>query len=202
MVQKVGEPLLLPPCRLSYAAHPLFHAGPALCPSALISAFPVALALRSTTLRRHAGFVRRLHRYYDGVDFSRLHHWLRLLAFPMRAADAQRQRSDVRSPRFRRDPFERDGVFDLGRAAAPRFTETLMLPSTLATISASAIGFSWLNSPPLSIAVYASRPPSPTVHATLATRQDATHLPVPDFHRLDRASFPGAPLTASAVALC
>ena len=29
--------------------------------------------------------------------------------------------------------------------------------------------------------------------ATLATRQDATPLPAPDFHRLDRASLPGAP---------
>lgn len=37
-----------------------------------------------------------------------------------------------------------------------------MLPATIATVSASANRLSWLNSPPLSIAVYASRPPSST----------------------------------------
>src|SRR6185369_9614846 len=113
-------------------------------------------------LHRHAGFVRRLPYYYGGVRLlTPVHHWLRLLAFPMRAAVSSR-RSDVRSPRFQRDPFERDGVLDLGRAAAPRIAGTFMLPSTTATVSASANRFSWLNGPPLSIAVYASRPPSPT----------------------------------------
>jgi hypothetical protein len=45
----------------------------------------------------------------------------------------------VRSPRFRRVPFVRDGVSDLGRAPAPRIAAPYMLPSTLRTVSASAV---------------------------------------------------------------
>ncbi len=48
------------------------------------------------------------------------------------------QRSNAGPPRFRRDPFLRDGVFDHGRASAPRITGPHMLPSTLLTGSASA----------------------------------------------------------------
>src|SRR5229473_2892928 len=60
--------------------------------------------------------------------------------------------SNVRSPRFRRDPFVRDVVFDHGRASAPRITGAHMLPSTLLTVSASAISwFSRLNSTPHTI---------------------------------------------------
>jgi hypothetical protein len=47
-------------------------------------------------------------------------------------------RSGLRSPRFRRDPFVRDGVSDLGRAPAPRIAAPDVLPSTLRTVSASA----------------------------------------------------------------
>jgi hypothetical protein len=55
----------------------------------------------------------------------------------------------ARSPTFRCDPFLRDGVFDLGRVAAPCVTVLLMLPSALSTASASAfIALSRLNSPP------------------------------------------------------
>src|SRR5712671_3781945 len=96
--------------------------------------------------------------------------------------------SNVRSPRFRRDPFVRDVVFDHGRASAPRITGPHMLPSTLLTVSASAISwFSRLNSTPHTITVYASQPPSPatTQHSLPGARYS---LPGPDFHRQDHAS--------------
>ena len=98
-------------------------------------------------------------------------------------------RPDARSPRFRRDPFVRDGVFDLGRATAPRMTAPHMLPS--ATLKASApttLLLTRLNSPPHTIAVYASpwSSPSRTQHSLPG---GCYPLPGPDFHRLDRASF-------------
>src|SRR5712672_381089 len=96
--------------------------------------------------------------------------------------------SNVRSPRFRRDPFVRDVVFDHGRASAPRITGPHMLPSTLLTVSASAeLWFSRLNSTPHTITVYASQPPSPatTQHSLPGARYG---LPGPDFHRQDHAS--------------
>ena len=98
----------------------------------------------------------------------------------------------ARSPRFRRHPFLRDVVFDHGRATAPRIPVPHVLPSTLLTVSASAtFELSRLNSTPHRIAVYASQPPSPTTtqHSLSGARYG---LPVPVFHRLDRASFPGA----------
>lgn len=45
---------------------------------------------------------------------------------------------EMRSPRFRRDPFVRDRVSDLGRAPTPRIAAPDVLPSTLRTVSASA----------------------------------------------------------------
>ena len=47
--------------------------------------------------------------------------------------------SATRYPSFRRVPFERDRVFDLGRASAPRIAVPHMLPSTFLTASASAM---------------------------------------------------------------
>src|SRR5438552_11849424 len=118
-----------------------------------------------------------------------VHHRLRLLAFPMRAKAICRRWPGVGSPRFRRDPFVRDGVFDLGRASAPRISVLHMLPSATLKASASAILLlSRLNSPPRTIAVYASPwalPPT-TQHSLPGGRYP---LPGPDFHRLDRASF-------------
>ena len=78
------------------------------------------------------GLVRRLRRYY-GVSLTSMfvHHRLRLLAFPMRTKAVCRRWPNVGSPRFRRDPFVRDGVFDLGRASAPRITVPHMLPSAI-----------------------------------------------------------------------
>ena len=101
-------------------------------------------------------------------------------------------RSDVRPPRFRCDPFERDVALDPGRATAPRMLVPHMLSSTFVTGSTPADLFiSWLNPTPHTIAVYASRPPSPatTQHSLAGGRYP---LPAPDFHRQDRTSFPGA----------
>src|SRR6202022_4200793 len=118
-----------------------------------------------------------------------VHHRLRLLAFPMRTLGALCHRSNVRSPRFRRDPFVRDVVFDHGRASAPRIAVPHMLPSTLLTASASARSWiSWLNSTPHTITVYASQSPSPatTQHSLPGARYG---LPGPVSHRQDHASF-------------
>ena len=69
---------------------------------------------------------------------------------------------EVRSPRFRRFPFMRNGVSDHGRAVTPCITVHNILPSTFSTASASArLNFSRLNIPLHMIAVYASRPSSP-----------------------------------------
>jgi len=102
-------------------------------------------------------------------------------------------RAGVRPPRFRHDPFIRDGVLDLGRASAPRIAAPHMSPSMSVNISAPAdLRISRLNSPPHMLAVYASLPASPpsTQHSLPGGRYP---LPGPDFHRLDRTSFPGAP---------
>ena len=48
---------------------------------------------------------------------------------------------------------------------------------------------SWLHHKPHAIAVYASWPPLPSAHATLATGRPATALPGPVFRRLDCTSF-------------
>src|ERR1700730_8709701 len=116
-------------------------------------------------------------------------HRFRLLAFPMRTKAVCHRWPNVGSPRFRRDPFVRDGIFDLGRASAPRITVLHMLPSATLKASASAILLlSRLNSPPRTIAVYASpwSLPSTAQHSLPGGRYT---LPGPDFRRLDLASF-------------
>src|SRR5665647_2077505 len=118
-----------------------------------------------------------------------LHHRLWLLAFPMRTKAVCRRWPNVGSPRFRRDPFVRDGVFDLGGASAPRIAGPHMLPSATLKASASAILLlSRLNRPSCTIAVYASPWSSPptTQHSLPGGRYP---LPGPDIHRLDLASF-------------
>ena len=143
---------------------------------------------------RSLGVVRGLPRYYAPVRLLRsVHRRLRPLR-PSRRGPARRQvaRPNRRSPRFRRHPFLRDVVFDHGRVTAPRIPVLHVLPSTLLTASASAtFELSRLNSTPHRIAVYASQPPSPTTtqHSLSGARYG---LPAPVFHRLDRASFPGA----------
>jgi len=97
-------------------------------------------------------------------------------------------RPDARPPRFRCSPFARDVAFDPGGASAPRIAVPHILPSTTVNVSASAIfGISWLNPTPHTIAVYASRPPSPTStqHSLSGGRYP---LPEPDSHRLDCTS--------------
>src|SRR3954447_11794309 len=72
-----------------------------------------------------------------------------LLSFPSRPGAAVATAGDRRSPRFRRDPFVRELVSDPGRAAVPRITAPLMLPSALWTASAPALQLiSWLNTDP------------------------------------------------------
>jgi len=74
-----------------------------------------------------------------------------------------------------------------------------MLPSTPLTVSASAKS-PFRGSLPLPIAAYASPWPSPntTQHSLPGGRYP---LPGPDFHRLDHASFPGAPMAGLCVPL-
>ena len=70
---------------------------------------------------------------------------------------------DMRSLRFRRVPFGRDGAFDPGGATASCIAMPHILPSTVPSVSASATLFlSWLNPPLHPITVYASHPSSPT----------------------------------------
>ena len=147
------------------------------------------------TLRRRliTGFVRGFTGTMQPSDSSSAPDRLRLLTFPIRPQRRTAAWGSWRSPRFRRDPFARDEVFDHGRATKPRMTAPLILPSTSLTASAPAsICLSRLNSSPHTIAVYASDPPSPTnlQHSLSGARYG---LPEPDFHRQDRASLPGAP---------
>ena len=103
----------------------------------------------------------------------------------------------MRSPRFRRVPCMRDVALDPGRATEPRIAAPHILPSTCLTVSAPAtLRISWLNPTPHMLVVYASpwsSPPTPQ-HSLPGGRYS---LPGPDFHRLERASFPGAPDTSS-----
>jgi len=92
-----------------------------------------------------------------------VHHRLRFLTFPMRTSRLCSLWPDMRSLRFRRVPFGRDGAFDPGGATASRIAMPHILPSTVPSVSASATLFlSWLNPPPHPITVYASHPSSPT----------------------------------------
>ena len=117
-----------------------------------------------------------------------VHHWLRLLAFPVRTGSVCTARPDARYPRFRRVLFVRDRVFDHDGATLPRIPAMHVLPSTLFTASASACFFlSRLNNLPHTIVVYASQwsSPSTTQHSLPSGRYP---LLGPDFHRLEHAS--------------
>src|SRR5215467_14788155 len=118
-----------------------------------------------------------------------VHQRLRFLAFPMRTSRLCSLWPDMRSLRFRRFPFGRDGTFDPGGATASRIAMPHILPSTVPSVSASATLFlSWLNPPPHPITVYASHPPSPTT-AQHSLPGGATYLTEPVFHRQERVSF-------------
>src|SRR5208282_308446 len=169
--------------------------GPVRCPehrpsSAIPPTEPPSLhALRRRSSRPCSGASPVLR---GSSDPSPVLRQLRLLAFLPQPGIAAATAGQTRSPRFRRGPFVRDVVFDHGRATAPRITGPLMSPSTFPTVSAPAITvLSRLDSTPHKIAVYASRPPSPTApqHSLPGARYG---LPAPVFHRQDRASLPGA----------
>jgi hypothetical protein len=108
------------------------------------------------------GFVRGITGTMQPSDSSHLPRRLHLIDFPSWPCTAEAGTGEVRSPRFRRLPFMRNGVSDRGRAVTPCITVHNVLPSTLSTASASArLNFSRLNIPLHMIAVYASRPSSP-----------------------------------------
>src|SRR3954447_25156216 len=114
---------------------------PALCPGhALVLALPSTDRLPSTLSapRLSAGVVRGFIGTIRPSDSSYLPIRLRLLTFPNRPGIAVAMAGSMRSPRFRRVPFERNGIFDHGRAVAPRMTVRNMLPSTFSTVSAPA----------------------------------------------------------------
>ena len=164
---------------------------PVLCPEhAAPPSLPSAALLPSTpSAAAHHSLVRALHRYYERVQLLIRSLTDCPLGFPPRPGIASATAGRMRSPRFRRLPFVRDGVFDHGRASAPRKTAPHILPSAESTDSASArLALSRLNSPPHTIAVYASRRSSPSApqHSLPSARYG---LLGPDLHRLDAASF-------------
>ncbi len=125
-------------------------------------------------------------------DSSPVPRQLRLLDFLSRPGIAVATAGQARSPRFRRDPFMRDGVFDHGRATAPRNTGAAHV--AFGSVNGPGLcGFalSRLNSPPHTIAVHASRRSSASApqHSLLSRRYPLLRLV---FHQLDHASFPGA----------
>jgi hypothetical protein len=89
MVEERSELLLLPfACCFPYAFQRLGHAYPALCPVPCFAGAhsPWSPPLAPPAPQRIAP-LRRLSSYYGGVRLlTRVHHRLRLLAFPMRTA--------------------------------------------------------------------------------------------------------------------
>src|SRR5688572_19704091 len=140
--------------------------GPALGPGHVLAlALPSTGRLPSTlsATRLSAGVVRGFIGTMQPSDSSYLPIRLRLLTFSDRPGIAVATAGGMRSPRFRRGPFGRNGVFDHGTAVAPRMTVRNMLPSTFSTVSAPAgLYLSRLNNPLHMIAVYASPWSSPS----------------------------------------
>src|SRR5438270_1659995 len=105
----------------------------------------------------------------------------------MRTGAVSCHRSGTSPPRFRRVPFGRDGVFDHGRATAPRLTVPHMLPSATLTASASAgLLLSRLNSPPHTVKRQAIGTPDRHAKRTPHRRWDRL-VPVAN-RRVPRAS--------------
>jgi hypothetical protein len=141
-------------------------------------------------------FCSRHRRYYAAVRLLTSSATASSPRLPVVAHIHQSGLGEMRPPRFRRVPFIRNGVSDHGRAVAPRVTVRNMLPSTLSTASASAtLSLSRLNIPLRMIAVYASRPPSPTT--TQHSLQGGTLLPYPrrTFTGWNAPASPGALIT-------
>jgi hypothetical protein len=128
------------PYSIRARAAPLSMRVPVLCPEhAAPPSLPPAAPLPSTpSAAAHHGLVRALHRYYERVRLLIRSLTDCPLGFPPRPGIASATAGRMRSPRFRRLPFVCDGVFDHGRASAPRKTAPHMLPSALSTASASA----------------------------------------------------------------
>jgi hypothetical protein len=134
----------------AWAAHSCFNPSarrvgdmpdPALRPGhALRLTVPPADRLPSTVSATDpsTGFVRGFTGTTRSSDSSPLPRRLRLLDFPSWPAATVAAVGEMRSPRFRRDPFARDLVSDPGRAAGPRIAAPLILPSALWTTSAPA----------------------------------------------------------------
>ena len=121
-------------------------------------------------------------------DSSPVPRQLRLLAFLPWPGIAAATAGQTRSPRFRRDPFVRDMVYDHGRASAPRRSGTAHVAFDVAYRLGLCIILAFAAQYiPHTIAVYASRQPSPT--ATQHSLPGARYgLPGPVFHRQDHAS--------------
>ena len=139
---------------------------PVLCPEhAAPPSLPSAAPLPSTpSAAAHHSLVRALHRYYERVRLLIRSLTDCPLGFPPRPGIARtRPRAGMRSPQVPTASFRAYGVFDHGRASAPRKTARHILPSAVSTDSASArLALSRLNNPPHTIAVYASRRSSPS----------------------------------------
>src|SRR5262249_17517524 len=102
-------------------------------------AFPLVPALGSTgSATDRSALVRQLRSYYCWVRLPAfVHH--RLSVLPSRCGpEAELLWPNAGSPKFRRDPFARDLLFDPGRRAWPRLAALSMLRSTLCTVSAPA----------------------------------------------------------------
>src|SRR5208283_2724155 len=138
------------------------HRLPSLQPSILPST-PSAAAPR--------GFVRALRWYYEARPTPRLFHGSFGSSPSRRGPGSQcATAGHTRSPRFRRRLFARDGIFDHGRATAPRMTAPHILPSTIPSASAPAIFWlSQLNGPPQRNCCVRFATAVTNSHATLAT---------------------------------
>lgn len=141
----------------------------------------------------HPSFVQSLHRYYYPVRLlapssTASPRRLPVAALPPEAAlgGARLPGSDVlplHDVALR--PRQSDGTLHSGPAH--------IAFGTIDDLGHCNLAISWLNPTPCTIAVYASSWPSPntTQHSLPSERYS---LPGPDFHRLDHASFPGAPM--------
>ena len=80
------------------------------------------------------------------------------------------------SPKFRRDPFARDLLFDSGRAGMASLNGPVHVAfDSLHGLRSCDVPITGLNHTPHATAVYASWPASPSAHATLASRLPAEH---------------------------
>jgi len=184
---------------LARSSRRLVHLGelgwqryPALCP---VPRRPAQISLGSGSSLRLARSLRLHHRYYTPIRHP-VSARPAASVIPCRCPpSATSPEAPTGLPRFRHVPFVREMATDPGKAAVPRITAPLMLPSPQRTGSASATSvISWLIPIPHTIAVYASAPPLPVGPATLATGRLATPYPGGTFTRWAAPASPGAPV--------